>query len=126
MARIMYPNFYEETGRIDPSKLVTRRQLAQGTIAPATTQVEFELAGDHKAEPIKSLDDIRRISQYLVSRGRYRDNMLFICGINFGLRISDLLTLRFCHLINDDLSFKDEFPLLEKKTKNTRKVKKNR
>ena len=111
---------------IDPTRLVTRRQLPEGAIAPASEQVEFNLAGEHKADPIKSLDDINRISQYLISSGRYRDNMLFICGINFGLRISDLLRLRFCHLINDDLSFKDEFPILEKKTEHTRKTKKNR
>lgn len=52
--------------------------------------------------------------------------MLFIVGINFGLRVSDLLTLRFSHLINDDFTFKDTFPILEKKTSNTRKVKRNR
>ena len=52
--------------------------------------------------------------------------MLFIVGINFGLRISDLLSLKFSHLINEDLSFKNTFPILEKKTRNTRKVKRNR
>ena len=52
--------------------------------------------------------------------------MLFIVGINFGLRVSDLLRLRFCHLIDEDFSFKRTFPILEKKTQNTRSVKKNR
>jgi len=95
-------------------------------IAPATEDAEFELAEDHASEPIKSLEDIERISKWYIDNGRYRDNMLFILGINFGLRVSDLLTLRFCHLIDDDLRFKKTFPILEKKTKNTRKVKKNR
>ena len=52
--------------------------------------------------------------------------MLFIVGINFGLRVSDLRVLRFSHLINDNLTFKDRFAVLEQKTKNTRKHKKNR
>lgn len=120
------PTTHTPSGTINVSLLVTNRKLSDGMIAPAEESVEYELAGEHTAEPIKSLDDIRRISQYLISQGRYRDNMLFICGINFGLRVSDLLTLRFCSLINTDLSFKDEFPILEKKTKNTRKVRKNR
>lgn len=106
--------------------LSTSRKLPEGMIAPAKKPVEFVLAGEHTAEPIKSLDDINRISEYLISNGRYRDNMLFICGINFGLRISDLLRLRFCHLINENFSFKEEFPILEKKTEHTRKTRKNR
>ena len=102
------------------------RRLAAGTIAPATEQTTCELAPEHAAEPIKSMDDIIRISEYLISNKRYRDNMLFIVGINFGLRVSDLRMLRFCNLINDNLTFRDSFPVFEKKTRNTRKKKKNR
>ena len=126
MKKIVRLNFSEEPAQINPALLTRTRQLPEGTIAQAESAVEFELAGEHTADPIKELKDIDRISQYLIANRRYRDNMLFICGINFGLRISDLLSLRFCHLINDDLSFKDQFPILEKKTKNTRKHKTNR
>ena len=112
------------TGNINPQALT--RRVTKEMMSPASAPVEVELASEHKADPIKSLDDINRITEYLVAQGRYRDNMLFICGINFGLRVSDLLTLRFCSIINEDLTFKDEFPILEKKTKNTRKVKRNR
>ena len=102
------------------------RRLAAGLIAPATERVTQELAACHTAEPIKSMDDITRISEYLIEKKRWRDNMLFIVGINFGLRASDLRLLRFSNLINDNLTFKDTFPILEKKTKNTRKHRKNR
>lgn len=102
------------------------RKLKSGLIAPATEAVHTELAAEHAAEPIKDMKDIIRISQFLISRQRYRDNMLFIVGINFGLRVSDLRTLRFTHLINDDCTFRDSFAILEKKTRNTRKYKKNR
>lgn len=126
MSKIIHPNFNGTSAMINPDVLNAKRQLPTGTIAPAEDEVEFVLAGEHTADPIKSLDDINRISQYLIDNKRYRDNMLFICGINFGLRISDLLRLRFCNLINNDLSFKTEFPILEKKTMNTRKSRKNR
>lgn len=119
--------FNTATGsKIDVDQLKTKRKLSAGLIAPAQEVVTDDLAAEHKAEPIKSLDDIMKISEYFISKGRYRDNMLFIVGINFGLRVSDLRLLRFCNIINDDLTFKDKFPVLEKKTKNTRKVKKNR
>ena len=102
------------------------RRLKAGLIAPASEKVEQELAQEHAAEPIKDMNDIIRISQYLISEERFRDNMLFIVGINFGLRVSDLRALRFSNLINDDFTFRDRFPILEKKTKNTRKRQKNR
>lgn len=102
------------------------RKLDAGLIAPAAEETHCELAPEHAAEPIKSMDDIFTISNYLIRNERYRDNMLFIVGINFGLRVSDLRMLRFSNLINDNLTFKDSFPVFEKKTRNTRKRKKNR
>lgn len=102
------------------------RRLEAGLIAPAREETSSELAPEHAAQPIKSMDDIDRISSYLIQVGRYRDNMLFIVGINVGLRVSDLRMLRFSDLINPDLTFKDSFPVFEKKTRNTRKRKTNR
>ena len=102
------------------------KKLADGLIAPAKEETVCELAPEHAAEPIKSMEDINRISGFLIQNGRYRDNMLFIVGINFGLRVSDLRLLRFSNLINDNFTFKDSFPVFEKKTRNTRKRKRNR
>ena len=101
-------------------------RLQAGLIAPAKEHFETEIAPDHTSEPIKSLDDIDRVCDYLKKRKRWRDYMLFVVGINFGLRVSDLIQLRFSNLINDNLTFKDTFPVFEQKTRNTRKRKKNR
>ena len=111
---------------IDVGTLRNSRKLEDGLIAPATEKVVEDVVKDHSADPIKSLDDIDRISKYLVENKRWRDNMLFILGINFGLRFSDLRVLRFCNLINDNFTFKETFAVFEKKTRNTRKRKKNR
>lgn len=123
-----YQNGRIETQQVIDSSLlkINTRKLAVGMIAPATEDVSYSLAAEHTSEPIKDMEDIDRIRDYLIQSNRYRDNMLFIVGINFGLRVSDLITLRFSHLINDELVFKDKFAILEKKTRNTRKVQKNR
>lgn len=132
MAQIIDFNQYqneaiERQQIIDPALVRSNmRKLADGLISPATEEVTCELAAEHTSEPIKDLADIERISDYLISNKRYRDNMLFIVGINFGLRVSDLITLRFSHLINEKFIFRDKFAILEKKTRNTRKVRKNR
>lgn len=102
------------------------RKLSAGLLAPATEDATRELANNHTSEPIKDMEDITRISEFLVEKKRYRDNMLFILGINFGLRISDLLSLRFSDLITPEFTFKESFPIFEKKTQHTRKKKKNR
>lgn len=116
-----------ETQVIDINTLKNQTiKLQAGLIAPAKERMETELAPEHTAEPIKNMDDIIRVSEYLIKRKRWRDYMLFIVGINFGLRVSDLIQLRFANLINDNLTFKDTFPVFEKKTRKTRKVKKNR
>lgn len=113
---------------IDISVLRDRqmRKLSPVMISPAIEDTSCEIAPDHAAEPIKSLDDIYRASSYLIEHGRYRDNMLFIVGINFGLRASDLRMLRFSNIINENLTFRDSFPVFEKKTRNTRARKMNR
>lgn len=105
---------------------INTRKLQAGLISPAKETVICNLAPEHTSEPIKSLEDINRITEYLVKNKRYRDNMLFIVGINFGLRASDLRLIRFSNLINDNFTFKSSFAVFEKKTQNTRKRKKNR
>lgn len=102
------------------------RQLSRELISPSVLLEPEELASEHDAEPIKSVEDIETISRYLVEHERWRDNMLFIVGINFGLRVSDLIRLKFSDLIDDSFRFKRTFAILEKKTRNTRKVKRNR
>ena len=117
----------QSSGLINVSKIQQESiKIKTGLIAPAIEDVSYDLAPEHAAEPIKSMEDVNRISQYLIDQRRWRDNMLFIVGINFGLRVSDLRLLRFSHLINDNFTFKTSFAILETKTRNTRKVQKNR
>ena len=87
-------------------------------IGPARTKVE-RLPEKYikQGEAIHSERDIRAVSDWYVAQERYRDNMLFVCGINLGLRVIDLLGLKFAHFIDDDLKFRPSFTIAEKKTK---------
>ena len=81
----------------------------------------------HSADPIKDPDDLNRISEYLVSSGRYRDNLLFVAGVNFGLRCGDLVQLKVGHLVHWDderklLSHNKSFTVIEEKTKKRREA----
>jgi integrase len=46
-----------------------------------------------EVEPIKNVKDIQKIKQYLLGKKNKRDFMLFVVGINVGLRAGDLLNL---------------------------------
>ena len=119
---------FNQTGRAINVAAIQQNsmKLRAGLIAPAVEDTSTPLAPEHTSEPIKSMDDILKVSGYLLDSKRYRDNMLFIVGINFGLRVSDLRMLRFSNLINDNMTFKTSFPIFEQKTRNTRTHKRNR
>ena len=79
---IMFPQQPKGEGIIDVSNVQKScRKLKAGLIAPATETVQSELAREHAAEPIKSMDEIVRVSQFLIEQKRFRDNMLFIAGL---------------------------------------------
>ena len=103
--------------------------LLMGLISPARSEETIESIAkvEHAAEPLKDPNDIQLMVEYWRSRGKWRDLLLFICGINFGLRVSDLLRLRWCDLVDPEtMIWRDEVIILEQKTAKTKKVKKNR
>jgi integrase len=51
----------------------------------------------------------------------HRNKMLFLIGVNVGLRASDLMQLRWSYFYKNDMTFKDFYTLQPKKTKKTGK-----
>ena len=116
--------------------------ITQAIYRPPTVKVNNERWTDptpekdrHAADPIKSRSDISRVTRHLVEAGRYRDNLLFVMGVNFGYRCSDLVQIKFGHVLQLDgydergsplLSYKPSITLQEKKTKHLRTVFLNR
>lgn len=88
----------------------------------------YNIKGGVKMEvqPFKNMGDIDKIKRYLLKKGNMRNYNLFIMGINVGLRISDLLSLK----LNDVWNFEtftpfDEVVLKEQKTEKIRRIKLN-
>lgn len=61
-------------------------------------------------EPIRDLEDIRKIEEVLKQQG-LRDLLFFLIGINCGLRISDILNLNV-----EDVKNNTHISIIEKKT----------
>ncbi|PRX23144.1 phage integrase family protein [Orenia metallireducens] len=79
----------------------------------------------NRVEPIRSKEKIREIKQLLKSENRWRDYVLFVCGINFGLRIGDLLRIKIKDIIDFDDSIRTNFEIIEEKTEKRNIIKIN-
>ena len=125
---IVLPNMKSNTNteNINLSSLSDSLNNTKLNITPVDTIENKELAEEHTSEPIKDINDVKKIINYFSENHQYRNEMLFIVGIYTGLRISDIRELKFSDFINQDCTFKDELIVFEKKTRNTRKSKSNR
>ena len=80
---------------------------------------EFKSDGKPKpqaADSIRSYDDFVAIQNYFLNKGQMRNWMMWVIGVNFGLRISDLSQLKFHHLLNPDNTFRERLKIIEQKT----------
>jgi integrase len=71
------------------------------------------------ADPIRNPEHIKMFKEHFLSKGKYRDYMLFTLGCNTGRRASDLLKLKISDVYNPDGSIKTRFTIIEKKTRKT-------
>lgn len=66
-------------------------------------------------EPIRDVKKIKSIKTLLKARSE-RDHLMFVLGINSGLRVSDILDMKIKDVINKDGTFKKSHSLVEIKT----------
>ena len=67
-------------------------------------------------EPIRSKTKLKQIRQYLLKNKSPRNYLLFVLGVNFALRISDLLSLKVKDVRESDGTSKEIFYIREQKT----------
>lgn len=75
--------------------------------------------GVNEVEAIKDKKQIDKVKTVL-KKNSFRDYLLFVMGINTGLRISDLLNLTFKDVLNDAGAVSDTIKVKEKKTGKTK------
>lgn len=72
-----------------------------------------------EVEPLKNLKDIAKVKQYLLGKQNKRDYLLFVLGINVGLRAGDLLSLKIGDVTSNGI-ISDTVRIQEEKTKKLR------
>jgi site-specific recombinase XerD len=73
-------------------------------------------------QPIRDLNKIKEIKNILLGdqRNGRRNHLLFVLGINSGLRISDLLQLKYKDILDSNFNIKRVIIIKEKKTGKTK------
>ena len=76
-------------------------------------------------EPIQSLEDYQKVIKYLSTQKNKRNLCMFIFGSSFGMRITDILNLKWKYILNEDYTIKDSMWIQESKRKKVREIKFN-
>ena len=104
----------------EPGEPPKRRRKKREVTIDTNAYTDFKSDGKrkaHAADAIRSYDDFKAIQRYYLDAGRIRDWAMWTIGVSLGLRISDLLSLRFGNLIdNDKKTFKPRIQIYEQKT----------
>lgn len=117
-----------------PSKVIpfpnpeTKIPAASGSVALSNAEFDDDILiqADQTTEPIKNLADIQRIYDYFLQEQKnYRNAALFVVGISIGLRISDLVCMRWKDFYHDDWTPRRDCQVVERKTAKTRGRKRN-
>lgn len=78
---------------------------------------EVTISGRNTVKPIRDRKIIQRVKDALLADKKYKYYALFTLGINTGLRISDILALKWEDIINSRGKITDRIILIEKKTR---------
>ena len=73
-------------------------------------------------EPIRDQRKLAAVKSLLKSEAHPRDYLLFVLGVNFGLRIGDLLQLRVGDVLDRQYEVRQSFIIRESKTKKERRI----
>ncbi len=70
----------------------------------------------NRMEPIRDIKKIKDIKNILKNSHKWRDYLLFVTGLNFGLRIGDLLKIQIKNIVDFNYNIEDRFCIIEEKT----------
>lgn len=84
-----------------PKKTRKKREVSQ----ESHTYSDFKSNGirkPHAADSIRSYNDFKAIQDYYLSAGKVRDWAMWTVGVSLGLRVSDLLSLKWNNVLSDN------------------------
>lgn len=108
---------YIENNALTEAKV---KENQENMIIPKEFGVHYKKNEPQEVFPFKDKEDIQKIKDYFLRQKQYRNYMLFVFGINLGLRCGDLLSLTWDKILDSDGSVVNSFTVREEKTKKFR------
>lgn len=85
----------------EDSKVIEFRVIEQKKQPKNSNYVaNYKVGEKQEVYPFRSEEDLQKMHNYFVEKGQDRNDMMFIVGINVGLRAGDLLTLTWDKIID--------------------------
>lgn len=81
---------------------------------------DIEVQRDQTQEPIKNLADIQLIYDTFIQKEQYRNAALFVVGISIGLRVGDLVRVKWKDFYLPDWTPRRDCQIVERKTAKTK------
>lgn len=76
----------------------------------------YKVGEKQEVYPIRKEEELQAMHNYFVAGKHYRDDLMFILGINVGLRAGDLLALKWNQVFNESGEVVDGVTVKEEKT----------
>lgn len=90
------------------------------TNQPEKKKGNYKVGEKQEVYPFKKQEDLKAMYNYFTKNGQFRNRLMFVVGINVGLRAGDLLSLKWDMVLDDDNSVVDELTVKEEKTEKFR------
>lgn len=107
-------------GQLESSQQAKKKKQRREVTPYTNTYSDYKSDGKrkpHPADSIRSYSDFKAIQDYFLNKNDVRDWMMWTIGVSLGLRVSDLLSLRFGHFVDTDRkTIKPRIEIYEKKT----------
>ena len=86
----------------EDSKVIEFRVIEQKKRPKNSNYVaNYKVGEKQEVYPFRSTEDLQKMNAYFEEKGQERNRMMFIVGINVGLRAGDLLTLTWDKIMED-------------------------
>lgn len=76
----------------------------------------YKVGEKQEVYPFRKEEDLQKMHNYFVEHKQYRDDLMFVVGVNVGLRAGDLLSLKWGQVFDDNGEIVNGITIKEEKT----------
>ena len=95
-------------------------EVVEKTEKKGNYKKNYKVGEKQEVYPFRTQEDLELMYNHFVEKKQYRNALMFVIGINVGLRASDLLELKWSQIFDEDGSIANGITVKEDKTEKFR------